>query len=114
EGYERFFRAVKSATPADAVVLVASHGDEEALRAEGRRMVHFPAVSDGAHPQDGFDAVAQLRQDRRDGATHLAIPQPQLWWLDYYRELRHHLQREHERVYGDEQCVIYELRDAPM
>jgi hypothetical protein len=103
-------------TPDNAQVVVVSHGDEELLNLNGRSAAHFPQSDDGTyigyHPADSAAAIEHLLSAQKKGAAYLLFPQPQLWWLDHYRELRDYLDSKHRRVSGDEHCVLYQLTDA--
>src|SRR6516165_4694718 len=50
--------------PAAATVLVAAKGDDELLKAVGRRAWHFPQTADGEfaghNPADSAEAISQL------------------------------------------------------
>jgi GT2 family glycosyltransferase len=78
--------------PADATVLVVSHGDDELLElGANRRGWHFPQMEDGTyaghHPGDSAEAIAHLELLRSRGAEYILFPETALWWLDYYGEL---------------------------
>jgi hypothetical protein len=105
-------RAVASALPAGASVLVISRGDPELVRLPERAGHHFPATADGRyagfHPADSRAALEEL--ERRLGeAQYLIVPAPSFWWLDFYREFAEALDARHERVWSDASCVIYRL-----
>jgi glycosyltransferase involved in cell wall biosynthesis len=83
--------------PATGVVAVVTKGDDRFLvdLLGDRRGGHFPQTPQGIwagyHPADGRQALTELDDLRDLGFTHLAIPAPSLWWLDYYTELRDRL-----------------------
>jgi hypothetical protein len=87
EGFRRF---VIASVPERAVVLVVSRGYEPLLELNGIAARHFPP-SIGFDPRDAQDAIRQVETERERGATHLALPAPELWWLDHYAGLREHL-----------------------
>jgi GT2 family glycosyltransferase len=106
--------AVAGAVPADSTVLVISRGDEELLRLDGRRALHFPQAEDGGwaghHPADSAEAIEQLERLREQGAGFLVVPPAYLWWLTYYGGLSEHLDRNYEPVVSDERAgAIYRL-----
>jgi len=113
-------RAVHAATqcalPTDARVLVVSRGDDDLLRLGDRWAEHFPQDEAGAyaghHPADGAEAIARLAALRRGDRDYLLFPATAFWWLDFYAELRGHLDEQHRRVWADEHCVIYRLGPA--
>jgi hypothetical protein len=108
---------VRATLPPDAAVLVVSRGDDALLQLDGRRASHFPRTLGGeyagSYPANGEDAVAQLARARRDGGEFLLFPQPALWWLDHYQELRRHLEQHcpPPRIAEDDAARIYDLRD---
>jgi hypothetical protein len=105
---------VRTLVPADAVVAVASRGDESLVDLDARTGWHFPRSEDGRwaghYPRDGRDAVVHLEDLRRAGLQYLVFPTTALWWLDHYPELRRHLET-HARlvIRRDDACVIYAL-----
>jgi hypothetical protein len=113
-------RAVRAAArrviPADARVLVVSRGDDELLLLGDCWAEHFPQDDDGLyaghHPADGADVIARLDALRQSSTEFLVFPATAFWWLDFYPELRSHLESEHQRVWADEHCVIYRLAAA--
>jgi glycosyltransferase involved in cell wall biosynthesis len=113
-------RAVASALPTGANVLVISRGDPELVRLPERAGRHFPATKDGRyagfHPADSATALREL-DARRGEADYLLIPASSFWWLDFYSEFAEVLNSRHERVWSDADCVIYRLaprRAAPV
>ena len=105
-------RAVATALPAGASVLVVSRGDPELVRLPDHRGRHFPSTTDGRyagfHPADSAAALREL-ESRLGDAEYLVIPASSFWWLDFYRELAEVLNDRHERVWSDADCVIYRL-----
>lgn len=105
ESVERTRALIVEATPAGAVVAVASRGDHRLVALPGRRGMHFPASPDGQHagfhPGDDLAAIALVEMARAGGAAVLAFPATELWWLDHYRGLRSHLERHHRLLVGD-------------
>jgi acyl carrier protein len=107
------FRSFVTATvPHGSIVLVVSHGDDALLDLEGSTAWHFPRDDSGGYagynPADGSAAVQQVEAQRRLGATHIAFPEPELWWLEYYTQLRDHL-ANCEEVARDDAGVVYAL-----
>jgi GT2 family glycosyltransferase len=100
--------------PAEGVVAIVTKGDDELLELGGREAWHFPRDASGeytgVYPGTSHQAVTQLEELRASGATHLAFPATSVWWLDHYRGLRDHLERECVRVAGDRDSgLIYYL-----
>jgi len=115
--HRRLRRLVEAVTPVGAAILVVSRGDESLLRFRGRSGAHFPQLDAGTwagfYPPDGNAAVAHLRKLAEQCASHLLFPQPALWWLDHYSELRAHLERTARLVACDlDLGVLWELPDA--
>lgn len=100
-----------------APVCVVSKGDEMAVRFRGRLLGwHFPQTEDGTyagyHPADGREAIAHLEHLRDRGAQYLLIPDPFLWWLDHYTELRQHLARSYRQLPSSTgEGALFDLRD---
>jgi len=105
---------VRTVVPGDAVVAVVSRGDDALIDLDGRLGWHFPRCDDGRYaghyPKDSDAAVAHLEEQRRRGARYLLFPATSLWWLDYYDDLRQHLDRTYRLVVRrDDACAIYAL-----
>lgn len=113
----RFCAAVTRMTSEDSHVLVVSKGDDALVTVPRRLASHFPQTDDGRyagyHPRDSSSAITELESLRAKGATHFIIPQPSLWWLDHYLQLREHLERSYVRVDAADLCVAYELSSEP-
>jgi GT2 family glycosyltransferase len=100
--------------PPASTLAVVSKGDEELLRLNDRRAWHFPQSEEGTYaghyPPDSAAAIAHLEELREAGAEFLVIPQPALWWLEYYIELNEHLERAYRRLnVADGPCLIFDL-----
>jgi glycosyltransferase involved in cell wall biosynthesis len=110
---DRIRGVVNSTVPDAATVLVVSRGDDALLDLGGRRGCHFPQADSrayaGHHPADSAAAEAHLEGLRRGGAEYLLFPQTAFWWLDHYADFRTHLDKEYERVWADDDCIIYKL-----
>jgi len=112
---QRVREAVRLVLPADAVVLVVSKGDDNLLHLDGRRGSHFPQTADGAfagyYPGDDTEAIGHLEALKAKGAQFLLIPATSVWWLEYYRGFRQHLERNYQQLMHEEEtCAIYNLR----
>ena len=111
---ERIREVVESELPPDATVLVVSNGDDALLELGGRRGWHFPQMRDGTyaghHPADSDEAIAHLEALRQEGAQYLIFPETAGWWLEYYAELRDHLEtRDPESLRRPDICVVFRL-----
>ena len=109
-----FLRLVQEGSPGGSTILVASRGDEELLKFDGRTGWHFPRTESGEpvgfHPADSAEAIAHVQELGSLGATHVAFPSTELWWLDHYRELTDHLQSAGRRAASSDAGVVYSLR----
>ena len=106
--------AVRTTVPRGRTVLVVSRGDEQFVRLEGRRGWHFPRHEDGRwggfHPASSQDAIAHLESLRSRGAQYLVFPETAFWWLDYYGDLKEHLEGRYRLLSASESCQIYDIR----
>ena len=104
---------VLEATPPDAVVLLLTSGDDALVQIEERTVWHFPCDEGGqfvsGRPQDGAEAIAQVSKLQARGATHIAFPEPELWWLDHYSGLAAFLESSGELISRSEPGVVYSL-----
>jgi hypothetical protein len=108
---------VEDGVPRDAVVAVASKGDDELLELGGRTAWHLPQAENGVylghHPADGREAVDQLEYLRQRGAQFLVVPGSVWWWLEHYVELRDHLETHYATVAREHGvCLIVDLRET--
>lgn len=108
--------------PAGSNVAVVSKGDPALTLFDQRNGWHYPQTTSGQylghHPDTGAAAVAHLESLRQRGAQYLVIPATYAWFLDFYTDLRSHLNRVGELLHRDENCAIYglakrELTTAP-
>lgn len=122
EGYERLIeriqQVVRVMVPATGTIAVVSKGDGRLLELNGRRAWHFPQQPNGAytghHPGSSGEAIKQLEAVRESGARYLLIPRTSMWWLDFYRELRVHLESHYTTVIRDQDtCVVFALTGDP-
>jgi hypothetical protein len=98
------------------MVAVVSKGDDRLTDIVGRTVWHFPRADGGLwaghHPGDSDDAVRELLRVRAQGVTHIAFPQPSMWWLDFYSGLASHLEQESRVVIAFPECKIYAFQEA--
>jgi SAM-dependent methyltransferase len=95
---------------------VVSEGDPDLLELGLHTGMHFPqtpsGVYSGPYPPNGREAVSQLEDVRARGAQLLLIPQPSMWWLDVYTELRDHLAQNYEvALYEPDTCIAFSLHE---
>jgi SAM-dependent methyltransferase len=107
---------VAESVPPDGVVLVPSSGDEDLLEFGDQAGWHFPRDESGNYagfnPADSGDAISQVEALRSLGATHIGFPSAELWWLDYYGELRDHLESRYRQIARNGAGVVYSLQPA--
>jgi GT2 family glycosyltransferase len=112
-------RVVVTATvPPGETLLVVSRGDDSLLELPDRHGWHFPREADGQyagrHPADGAEAVAQLEELQARGASYLAIPATDAWWLDHYAELARHLDQHATLLtHPAAPCLVFRLTRTP-
>lgn len=112
---ERVQEVVGTALPPRATVLVVSKADENLVSLGRRRGWHFPQTADGRAirhaPAGSQEAIDHLEALRDKGAEYLVFPQPQCWWLEFYKEFKEHLEKHYRLVVRQEDtCIIYDLR----
>lgn len=115
---ERIRNISRATLPAGSRVLVLSKGDYRLVDLGGVEGWHFPQTEDGTYggynPPDSEVAIAHLEALRAKGANYLLIPQPALWWLEYYEGFRRHLEDRYRLAVRDyDSCLIYSLREGP-
>jgi hypothetical protein len=114
---ERVCRQVCELVPAEATLIVFSHGDQNLLRLGPRQAWHFPRTKDGEYdrskPANSAEAVAWLEALHTKGARFVVIPQPAFWWLQEYPGLRQFLDARYWCLHGDRHFVLYELVASP-
>jgi GT2 family glycosyltransferase len=91
-------------------VLVASHGDHDLLRLDGRDAWHFPRAEDGNYaggaPADSEEAMQHL-ESQSGGGSYFLLPAHSSWWRDHYRSFFVWLDEEARVVWEDDSCLIY-------
>jgi len=105
---------VRRSVPGGSNVLIVSKGDDDLLRIDPCRGSHFPQREDGRyvghHPANGLVALEHLKELQSRGGQFLLIPQPNLWWLDHYRELADYLNQQCTRVIDEpDTCVMFAI-----
>ncbi len=113
----RIREIVRNTTPPNATVIVVSRGDEELLKLDGRTGWHFPQTEDGIYagyyPADSAAAITELETLRARGGDFVLFPSTTFWWLDYYPELKQHLDANYPKIVERlDACIIYCLHPA--
>jgi hypothetical protein len=98
-------------TAPDALIVAADTGDPTIFYYAERKGWHFlekDAIYNG-NPDDSQQAIADLEQLRRRGATHLVFTANTFWWLDYYPEFAEHLAESAKLMEATSEFRIYKL-----
>jgi glycosyltransferase involved in cell wall biosynthesis len=107
-------RRIQAVAEPDAVVVVASGGDEALVDLGPRPCWPFPQGRDGGwagyDPVDGRAAVSHLEALRARGARYFVLPRPAFSWRTRYPELHEHLESFARRLHQDEHLVVYDLQ----
>ncbi len=110
---DRIRARVKDLAQTGATVLIASKGDAALMTLDGLTGWHFPQNDQGEYagfyPVDSHAALSHLEELRAEGASYLVFPATGFWWLDYYVDFREHLDRQHQKIWQDDFCIIYRL-----
>jgi glycosyltransferase involved in cell wall biosynthesis len=107
-------RTIQRVVPQNASILTVDKYDPTLLHLSGRKGWHFPdrRLLPNGYPRSSEVAIQHLEQLRARGAAYLVFPSAAFWWLDYYTELRQHLEFSAQHMWSDEQCIIYHLDAA--
>ncbi len=98
-------------TAPDALIVAADMGDPTIFYYAQRKGWHFlekDAIYAGT-PSDSQEAIADLEQLRRRGATHFVFTTNTFWWLDYYSEFAQHLAENAKLMEATPEFRIYKL-----
>jgi hypothetical protein len=101
-------------TAPDALIVAADTGDPTIFYYAQRKGWHFlerDAIYNG-NPDDSQQAIADLEQLHRRGATHLVFTTNTFWWLDYYPEFAQHLAERAKLMEATPEFRIYKLSTA--
>ena len=110
ETLARISETVKRVVPRWESIAVVDKWDPTILHLSGRKGWHFPVreLDPTGYPVDSAAAIRQLDVLVARGARYLVFPSASFWWLDFYRELREHLEAQ-QPVVADNDCIIYKL-----
>jgi 4-amino-4-deoxy-L-arabinose transferase-like glycosyltransferase len=101
-------------TAPDALIVAADTGDPTIFYYAQRKGWHFlekDAIYAG-NPSDSREAITDLEQLRRRGATHFVFTSNTFWWLDYYPEFAQHLAESAKLMEATPEFRIYRLSAA--
>jgi hypothetical protein len=103
-------------TVPSALIVAADTGDPTIFYYAERKGWHFlekDAIYAG-NPSDGQEAIANVEELRRRGATHVVFTTNTFWWLDYYPEFAQHLAENAMLIEATPEFKIYKLTSATM
>ncbi len=103
-------------TEPSALIVAADTGDPTIFYYAHRKGWHF-LEKDGIYagnPSDSQEAIANLEELRRRGATHVVFTANTFWWLDYYPEFAQHLAENATVVEATPEFKIYKLAAVTM
>jgi 4-amino-4-deoxy-L-arabinose transferase-like glycosyltransferase len=98
-------------TAGSALIVAADTGDPTIFYYAKRKGWHFletHAIYNG-NPGDNQQAIVDLEQLRRRGATHLVFTTNTFWWLEYYPEFTEHLRQTTALMLANGELRIYNL-----
>jgi hypothetical protein len=98
-------------TAPDALIVAADTGDPTVFYYAQRKGWHF-LEKDGIYagnPSDSEEAIANLEELLRRGATHVVFTANTFWWLDYYPEFTQHLTQSATLIKATPEFRIYRL-----
>jgi uncharacterized membrane protein (GlpM family) len=106
---------LKNLTSAGALVVAADNGDPTVLYYAERKGWHF-LEKDGIYngePKDSAQAIVDLEELRKRGASYLVFTSNTSWWLDYCEQLGQHVQRTATLMDETSEFKIYKLNPVP-
>ncbi|PYL56088.1 MAG: hypothetical protein DMF31_13370, partial [Verrucomicrobia bacterium] len=98
-------------TAPGALIVAADMGDPTIFYYAQRKGWHF-LEKDGIYagtPSDSQEAILDLEQLRRLGATHFVFTFNTFWWLAYYPEFEQHLAQNATLIAATPESRIYKL-----
>jgi len=102
---------LKATTPTSALVIGADNGDPTVLYYAERKGWHFlekNGIYDG-EPRDSAQAIVDLEELRKHGASYLVFTSNTSWWLDYYAQFGQHVGATSTLVEATPEFKIYKL-----
>jgi 4-amino-4-deoxy-L-arabinose transferase-like glycosyltransferase len=106
---------LKATTPTSALVAASDNGDPTVLYYAERKGWHFlekNGIYDG-EPRDSAQAIVDLEELRKHGASYLVFTSNTSWWLDYYEQLGQYVQRTATPMDETSEFKIYKLNPVP-
>jgi 4-amino-4-deoxy-L-arabinose transferase-like glycosyltransferase len=106
---------LKAITPSNTLVVAADNGDPTVLYYAERKGWHFlekNGIYDG-EPRDSAQAIVDLEELRKRGASYLVVTSNTSWWLDYYEQLGEYVRRTATLMDETSDFKIYKLNPVP-
>ena len=115
---DRIRNLVSTTVRPGSTVIVVSRGDEQLLEFDTAHGWHFPQAPNGVyagfHPRDSKEAIQHLEELRSRGGNYFLIPATSVWWLDFYREFRDHLESSYSVVARERDAgILYSFGGDP-
>ncbi|MEY2479861.1 MAG: hypothetical protein QOI04_788 [Verrucomicrobiota bacterium] len=98
-------------TRENSLIIAADNGDPTIFYYANRRGWHFlekEGIYDG-EPTDSAQAIVDLEELRKRGATHLVFTANTWWWLDYYKEFAERVGHDAVLMQATAEFKIYKL-----
>ena len=98
-------------SPPGALIVAADNGDPTLLYYARRKGWHFLEAAGiyNGEPRDSAQAIADLEELRKRGASYLVVTSSTSWWLDYYAELGQYVADNSAEVEATTEFKIYKL-----
>jgi 4-amino-4-deoxy-L-arabinose transferase-like glycosyltransferase len=106
---------LKVEMPTGALVAASDNGDPTVLYYAERKGWHFlekNGIYDG-EPRDSAQAIIDLEELRKRGASYLVFTSNTSWWLDYYEQLGEYVQSNSTLVDATSEFKIYKFNPVP-
>ena len=105
---------LKRATPEGSLIIAADNGDPTVFYYGERRGWHI--LEEGGiyngEPTDSEQAIVDLENLRKRGATYLVFTTNTIWWLDYYKEFAQRVAQSATLIEATAEFRIYKLNAA--
>ena len=105
---------LKRTTPEGSLIIAADNGDPTVFYYGERRGWHI--LEEGGiyngEPTDSEEAIVDLENLRKRGATYLVFTTNTIWWLDYYKEFAQRVAQSATLMEATDEFRIYKLNAA--
>ena len=105
---------LKTETPSNALVAAADNGDPTILYYAERKGWHFMEKNGiyNGEPKDSAQAIVDLEELRKRGASYLVFTSNTSWWLDYYKQVGEYVESNSKLVDATAEFKIYKFNPA--